>query len=557
MKFININKTWLPGLVLFASLFGACKKDNAVGSLQPSRAFIPTGLNTTTAGTTVKIDWKASLFSGGTGVNYTLEVSKNAAFTTIDYIKTTDAVTLTLTDDNIQVGQPYYARVKANSTATLPGSNGYVVTSSSFTMPGILQTVTSADLTSKTVTLRWLTTPDVTKITITPLAGGAAFDVALSPADVTATNKLVTGLTGDASYRADIYSGTRIKGFTTFKTPLFTKEITSADNLIDVINNASNGDIIGLADGTYDVKDITAAYANITIQQKNIGLQGKSGDASKVIINFKQIDIKGTGAGFSAKDITFDGTAGAAQYFLNLIGNASDAENATFTNINIDGCVVSNVVNAFLRGNRATNTNGFVIGNININNTLAFNINKSATAGFNTIELSKVQFAQLNITNSTFYEFGRNFIVATTVLNTGTPIPSITIDKCTFNSFGGGTNTFVFADANANAIKVAVTNSIIANSPRAATIISGLFRGTGVGSSFTFTNNNTFALLTQTTVGSPLPLSNSATTVTTAAITNTDLGWVQATTNFALPAGSALRTASTTGGAIGDPRWAK
>lgn len=555
MKFISKYSLWIVGPVLCAALLASCKKDNSVSSLQPSRAFIPTGIAVTTNGASAKIDWKSSLFSAGTGVTYTVDVSKTATFTTVDYTKTTDAITVTLTDAELLVGQPYYVRIKANATASTPGSNGYIATTSSFTMPGILQTVPNADLSSKTATLRWLTAADVTKITITPTApAGTPFDVALTPADVTAGFKVVSGLTGDVTYRADIYAGTRVKGFTTFKTPLFNRVVTTADNLIDVISSAANNDIIGLSDGTYEVKDATLAYANITVLQKNITLQSISGDASKVKVNFKQIDLKGTGAGFSARSITFDGAAGAAPYFLNLIGAGSDGENATFTNISIDGCVVSNVVNAFLRANRGTNTNGFVIGNININNTLAFNINPAAAAGFNTIELSKLQFAQLNITNSTFYEFGRALVVATTNLAAGTPIPAVTIDKSTFNSFGGN-NMFILVDANANPIKVTATNNIIANAPRNASS-QGLFRGTGAGSAFTFTNNNTFGLLIAPG-GTVLPVSNASTTVQTGANTNVELGWTSATTNFTLPAGSALRTASTTGGAIGDPRWAK
>jgi hypothetical protein len=35
-----------------------------------------------------------------------------------------------------------------------------------------------------------------------------------------------------------------------------------------------------------------------------------------------------------------------------------------------------------------------------------------------------------------------------------------------------------------------------------------------------------------------------------------DLGWTNATTDFTLPAASPLKTASTTNGPIGDPRWA-
>jgi hypothetical protein len=560
MKIMKKYMLWLAAPLLCILMLASCKKNNEVGTLQPSRAFVPTTIVTTPTGASVKIDWKASLFSGGTGLKYTVDISKTAAFTTIDYSTVTDAVTLTLTDAQLVVGQPYYIRIKANATESTPGSNAYVVTTSSFTMPGVLLSVPNADLSSKSVLLKWLTSPDVTKITITP-TGGTAFDVVLTPAEVTAMSKLITGLTPNTAYRADIYAGTRVKGFTTFTTPLYTREITTADNLIDAINAAANNDVIGLADGIYECKDATGILVNMVILQKNITLQGKSGDPAKVKIRFKQIDLKGTGAGFGAKSIGFEGTdgvvvtgttTGPAPYFLNLIGLNTDADNATFTNINIDGCTVDNVLNAFIRGNRVSATNGFVIGNINVNNSVISNVNAAATLGFNTIELSKVQFAQLNLTNSTFYNFGRALVVATTLLTSGTPVPVVKIDKCTFNSFGGN-NMFVLVDANTNFLNTTVTNSIIANIPKVSTGAQGLFRGTGAGSSYAFTNNNLFNAVN--VAGATLPISNSSTNVTASANTAIALPWTA--TDFTVPAGSPLRTASTTGGPIGDPRWVK
>jgi len=565
MKIMKKYTSWLAAPLFCIIMLASCKKNNEVGTLQPTRAFVPTTIVTTPTGASVKIDWKASLFSGGTGITYTVDLSRNQNFSTIDYTKTTDAVTLSLTDEQLTVGQPYYVRIKANATATTPGSIAYVVTTSSFTMPGVLQAVSNADLSSRTALLKWLTAPDVTKITITPpTGGGAAFDVILTPADITAQSKLITGLQPNTAYRADIYAGTRVKGFTTFTTPLYTREISTTDNLIDAINAAVNNDVIGLADGIYECKDATGALVNMVILQKNITLQGKSGDPAKVKIRFKQIDIKGTGAGFGAKSISFEGTdgvvvtgpngptTGPAPYFLNLVGLNADGDNATFTNINIDGCTVDNVLNAFIRGNRVSATNGFVIGNINVNNSVISNVNAAATLGFNTIELSKVQFAQLNLTNSTFYNFGRALVVATTLLNAGTPIPAVKIDKCTFNSFGGN-NMFVLVDANTNFLNTTVTNSIIANIPKVATGAQGLLRGTGAGSTFTFTNNNVFNAVN--VAGATLPVSNSSTNVTAAANTAIVLPWTG--TDFTVPSGSPLRTASTTGGPIGDPRWAK
>jgi hypothetical protein len=554
MKIITKSSLWLFGPLLCAVLLASCKKNDEMEQFNPSRAFTPTGITTTVTGAQVKIDWRASLFSNGTGLTYTVDVSKAATFATIDYTTQTSAVTLTLTDEQLTVGQPYFVRIRANATETTPGSTSALVTTSAFTMPGILQTVANADLTGKTAILRWLPAPDVTKITITPTTAGTGspFDVALTPADIAANFKLITGLTGAVTYRADIYAGSRVKGFTTFTTPLFTRTVLATENIVDAINNAADGDILGLSDGTYNAVDALGAYVNITILQKTVTLQSISGDPAKVKINFKQIDLKGTGAGFGARNVTFDGTAGAAPYFLNMIGAAADADNATFTNINIDNCVVSNVVNAFLRGNRVSATGGFVIGNININNSIVFNINPGASAGFNTIELSKVQFGQLNITNSTFYEFGRNLVTATTLLTGG--IPVVNINQNTFNSFGGN-NMFVLVDANTNALRVTANNNILGNIPRAATGAQGFLRGTGAGSAYTFNNNNVFAAVNMT--AAVLPVTNASTTVQTANNTAISLPWTSATTTFTLPAGSPLRTGSTTGGAVGDPRWAR
>ncbi|QKJ29568.1 hypothetical protein HQ865_07320 [Mucilaginibacter mali] len=554
---MKINKkyiVWLLLPALGATMLTSCKKNDTATTFTPSRAFTPAGLSTTPSGATVKIDWKASLFSNGTGLTYTVDVSKDNTFATVDYTTSTSAVTLTLTDQQLLVGQPYFVRVKANATATAAGSNAYVVTTSSFTMPGILQTVPNADLSSKTATLRWLADAGVTKITITPTApAGTPFDVTLAAADVTAQSKLVTGLTANVTYRADLYGGTRVKGFTTFTTPLYTRVLSATESIVDAVTNAANGDIIGLNAGTYDAKDATSAFVNFTLAQKAITLQSISGNPADTKINFKEFTLRGTGAGITLKNIGLDGTAGAAAYLINFTGVAADAEKCNYANVSVDGCTVSNVTSALMRGNRGSAATDYKIGNILINNSVISSINTAVT-GFNTIELSKMQFTRIDITNNTFYDFGRALVVASTALGTGVPIPAVNIDKCTFNFFGGN-NMYTLVDGNTNPLAVTVTNNIIANTPKAGNTTAGLLRGSGSGSTFSFNNNNTFGLNNGS--GGAALINATNTTVTTGANTTTDLGWIATTTNFTLPAGSSLRTASTTGGAIGDPRWAK
>jgi len=206
-----------------------------------------------------------------------------------------------------------------------------------------------------------------------------------------------------------------------------------------------------------------------------------------------------------------------------------------------------------MRGNREAAATDYKIGNITINNSVIFNINTAVT-GFNTIELSKMQFARIDITNNTFYDFGRSLVVATTALGSSAPIPVVNIDKNTFNFFGGN-NMYVLVDGNSNPLQVTVQNNIIANTPKTGNTAAGLLRGSSASSTFSFTNNNTFGLNNGS--GGTILIGATNTTVQSSANTTTDLGWTATTTSFTLPAGSALRTASTTGGAIGDPRWAK
>jgi hypothetical protein len=551
---INIKYfVWLLLPLVCATIISSCKKNDDVITFAPSRQFVPTGISTTVAGASVKIDWKSSLFSAGTDVTYTVDLAKDATFTTVSYTKTTSAVTLSLTDKDILVGQAYYVRIKANATANAAASNGYVVTSSSFTMPGILQPVLPTELLSKTGTLRWLADPEVTKITITPVAGGTTLEFALTPADVAANFKAVSGLTGAVNYRAEILAGTRVKGFTVFTTPIYTRILANTESIVDAVTTALNGDIIGLSPGTYEAKDASSAFVNFTLAQKTITLQAITGSPTDTKISFKEFTLRGTGAGINFKNVGLDGKDGAAAYLVNFTGVAADAEKATFANVTIDGCNVSNVSSALIRGNRGAAATDYKIGNITINNSVIFNINTAVT-GFNSIELSKMQFTRIDITNSTFYDFGRSLVVASTALGTGVPIPVVNIDHSTFNFFGGNA-MYALVDGNTNPLQVTVTNNIIANTPKAGNTVAGLLRGSGAGSTFSFTNNNTFGLNNGS--GGAALINATNTTTQTAANTTTDLGWTATTTAFTLPTGSALRSSSTTNGAIGDPRWAK
>jgi hypothetical protein len=154
----------------------------------------------------------------------------------------------------------------------------------------------------------------------------------------------------------------------------------------------------------------------------------------------------------------------------------------------------------------------------------------------------------MQVTKSTFYNIGRQLLSASNVLPS---VPSITFDNCTFNNFGAS-NLNAIMNAGSNPVTLNITNSIVANVPRpGGTVKTEAINATGVGTGIVFSNNNYFNF----TNGSGTALTFPSTSITMVGNNTTDLGWTTSTTDFTLPANSVLRTVSSAGGAIGDPRW--
>jgi hypothetical protein len=129
-------------------------------------------------------------------------------------------------------------------------------------------------------------------------------------------------------------------------------------------------------------------------------------------------------------------------------------------------------------------------------------------------------------------------------------MPVVSITNSTFNGYGGNAK-YALLDASSNPISFTIQNSIIANTPKSGTVNATALRATGAGSTLVIAYSDYFNLNTT-------PSGSTALTFSTATLTNdqtVDLGWTAATTDFTLPANSPLRTASSTGGPIGDPRW--
>jgi len=548
MKSFQYNRLFIAALSIL--VFISCKKNEYNSDVNLPRQFKPGDISVAAGETQAVLEWLPSLFTTGKNASYTVELSKDTLFQNVEYTTVVDTSMATITDSILVVGQNYFARVKANALGTT-NESGWVA-SSSFKITGeqIFFDVLDAELKDTSVILRWRTSPGVTKIVITP-NGGTSFDVPLNAADVTAEQKLIKGLTQLTTYKAEIYKNAIKKGtitFTTKEKSIYAVVLSSGDDLVTAVANAANGDIIGLQPGTYDCKDGTGAFANLTVSQKTVIIQSLSGDPTNTKVNFKEVTLSGDGAGITTKGIEWDGTAGNADYFINLTGSASSGAPAVFTDVFVNNCIVHKTNNCFIRANRGSNAGDQKIDTIKVNNTIAY---ANGTGSYHYFMLDKLQFKDLEVVSSTFYDIARAIISWAT--NMTAPTPTVLIDHSTINSWGFSSRDNILLDANNNVVNANFQNSIFANTPKSGQSVGGNMVRANTSSTINFSYNNYFNLNTGGATSVPMSFASYVQMSNNQTI---DLGWTNATTDFTLPAASPLKTASTTNGPIGDPRWA-
>ncbi|KQM79103.1 hypothetical protein ASE74_00570 [Pedobacter sp. Leaf216] len=532
-------------LLLMTIAISSCKKEDDAPT-EPARIFKPGDVKISAGETSAKLTWSLPLMSTGKTFKYSIDFSTDSLFATVNYTTTADTAGVTVTEDNLAVRTKYYARIKANATESQPESK--YVRSSAFQLTGIqlFQAIRDIEIKETTAKLYFTPTTGLTSIVLTP-ATGAAVTVALNASDVTLGVKAFTTLTAGTKYTAELFAGPKSKGITTFTTlapTTYTVKLNPGDDLAAAIASAANGAIIGLNPGTY-----TLAAATF-ITQKTITIKSISGNPGDTKVNYKEIDVEGTGAGVTLSGIEFDGTAGASLYFINFIGSqAANGSAATFTNVVVDNCITHGSTTAFLRGDRGTAVRDFKITGIIVNNSVVYDMGLNGSSAYYTFHLNKMQFTNLNISKSTFYNAGPGLVTASTTY-TGDVTPTVSITNSTFNGFGGNAK-YALLDANANPINFTIVNSILANTPKSGTVNAAAIRGTGAASTLRISNSNYFNLSSALTNGTALTF-GTATLVSNQSI---NLGWTAVTTDFTLPAGSPLRTAGSAGGPIGDPKW--
>lgn len=535
----------------------ACDKNSELfKEFHPDRMFMPSKVVGAESGETeVKLTWGDALNTEK--ATYIVEISKDTLFADGPLFSlNTDTAGVTLTDQQIEVRTKYFARVRTVGTGQ--SDNSHWLHSNGFMIRGkqlfnLLDE--QVDLQDKSVRLTWRPDETASRIVIGKLTGetneengGERYDIVqqitLTAEEIEAGERIIEDLESETQYLALLFADEvqigRL-GFTTKVTSNFMIEVGPEDDLAQVIADAENQAVIGLRPGVYDLTENV-----IRIENKHITLGSVSGNPINTIINPRGFELRGDGAGIHLYDLTVDMLNTPDLYLVDLPTGA-----ATFTSIHIQGCRIQGIGRALVRGSRAGNRE-HRIDYIRVENSIV----QDNDQDYALFELQKLQMNRFELVNSTFNRLSTNILRYD--VNIGTPGASILIDHCTINAFGNTGGRRPLMDVNTPA-SIVVSNSILANtgwiSPRftSLTMNNDLLRAAN-GATAQISNTNVFNLLNSATPRAKLNIP-SAVIVTN--VQEETLSWDFNTNDFTLPANSPLRTASSSAGPIGDPRWAR
>ena len=401
----------------------SCKKVT-LESFTPNRMFTPTSISITTGDTSAVISWPASLFSAGSGVTYTLEISQDSSFQgTPALTLKVDSTAAVVTDDVLKDRTKYFARVKANATANAAESAQWVASTTPFSLVGvqIFHPVQSSDIIDNAVILNWTTTEGVNKIVFTK-ANGDTMQFPVTQDENTTGQALIEGLSAGTNYTAEIFDGNKSKGILTFAT----KAPVTGNNVIDLrlvndrpsvlfdtLSQIPDGAIVLLKRGlTYTIPSAYTFDKSVSIRS-GLGF----GNPAELLLS-NNFDASGNIDSLNFSDLNI-ATDGNAAYFMNI------GHETVIGNVKVENCTTSGVFNnSFIR----LKTAGAEITNLLINNCIidSFGIGAKYAVIYANAS-SKALIDNITIQNSTFYSF--YYFVRQDGI-TGT---SLNINNCTFN----------------------------------------------------------------------------------------------------------------------------
>lgn len=412
MKTKYIFKGFLAALFL-SFMVSSCDGYDVglINELMVDRSFSPIGLTAKVRNqTTVELNWTIRPNVD----HYVVEFSADdAEFKTI--YRTVKVTSAELPLQIVLEGETVYSiRVKAISSVGLDDSKWSVVQATTLSEQIFLTSI-AGDIQATKATFRWVPNSNVTQIVINP----GNITHAITPQEKINGIATVTGLTGQTSYNAELFNGSKKRGFKSFTTLVDIGNgilITPTDDLNAKIIAASSGDVLYLSPGNY-----TVFTGEITIN-KSIVLRGLY-PYDKPLLHVK-FTLNAGASNFSLIDLDLSSDVGTNSSVITIGGST-----ANYGDILIKGCSVHDFERSLIAGN----ITGSKVNSFTVDNSIVKNVNTNAGADF--IDFRNTYVADVTLKNSTFNNCsaGRDFVridAASGLSGTGLT-STVLIDSCT------------------------------------------------------------------------------------------------------------------------------
>ncbi|WP_047550571.1 DUF5123 domain-containing protein [Psychroserpens sp. Hel_I_66] len=452
-------------VVILLFTFTNCQnEDELIDELQISREFAPVDLSSQIrTQTSIELTWQTeddvSL--------YFVEISENADFSNpvvATQVNSSDLpVLFELSQETL-----YYIRVKAISTRGLEDST-YATTTATTDTEQLFFPSEDGDILATQATLRWLPNSAVTQIVLNP--GNIVRD--LTPQEITDGIAVITGLTGETTYDAQLLNNTTVRGNKNFTTGIDIGDgilVTPTDDLFQMIADAAPGDVLVLDAGDYTMQTGTATI------DKPLTIRGLlSFEKPLLKISFSIVN--------GATDVSLIDLDLTGDIPLDLTDTVRYSAAGSYNSLLVSGCNVHDYNRSFIAGNETD----AIVQSITVENCIVTNV---LTSGGDFFDFRNSDVLNVNFNTSTFNNCapGRDFFridAAGTSNSTGVTC-NVILENCTLYACSNSSSRRLFYvrfDAN----DITSRNNLITD-----TEIEGYSDNNATDEFITFQNNNYF-----------------------------------------------------------------
>lgn len=426
-KFKKLSVILLASLVCLGGTFTSCQKD-IEGDLP--YLFRPVNFNVELAKTVATFSWSENKDA----ISYTLQVSTDSLFNTLDFDTTLTGLSAT---KELAGDTKFFARVRANADQT--EMNSKFNDKLSFTTPkenlfqgfgtsintGMLFSAYMTDF--NTLTIKWAPGSNVTHLILNNPDATVRDSVVISAQEAAAGVKVVSNLE-NAYWRIRIFNKSILRG-TTYGTVEGDILVRNGENLQSALGSVADGQVIVLeSGGLYNVGSGTFRF------DKSVKIRG-------TIVNGRPVVCMtvGTGTPPSATSSMLGFVDGSSMQYvkfenIDFTGYVDDNplgtkigylfNNNTMTTVSrlsFDNCNLHNFGNTPMRVQGSKNQ---VIDSLSFNGCTIYDIGFSSTYAI--VNSNSADFINaIEILNSTIYKFKGSL-----VLRTGQPLKSVKVANC-------------------------------------------------------------------------------------------------------------------------------